>query len=218
MIFPLICGKCNNVLGSIVDRHWTWDCWMKFAKDQLGLAQFNFRSELEVSHSQNKYIAVKLPNGKQQVKPPFTPQGAWRAVCKMAYELCAMSIGSYIFHNDFDRVRHFITEGELPADHKSGPDFLHLGEWCNIFRTSYHEEPAPWHMFDFQGRGESLGIHLAFFNYYSFCTTFKVNMKDLGSETVEFPFRLVQELCPENKLHFCNWDGEQEKWKIIGCF
>jgi len=218
LVFPLICGKCNNVLGSIVDRHWTWDCWMKFAKDQLNLPKFNFKSELKVSDSQNKYTVIKLPNGKEQVKLPFTPDGAWRAVGKMAYELCAMMIGSYIFHNDFDGVRHFITRGELPAGHKSVPDFLHFGEWCNILRTSYNEKPAPWHIFDFQDRGESLSIHLALFDYYSFCTTFKVNIKDLGLKTVEFPFRIVQELRPENKLYLCNWDNEQNKWKIIGYF
>jgi len=218
LIFPLICGKCNNLLGSIVDRHWTWDCWMKFAKDQLNLIEFNFKSDLKVSDSQNRYTVIKLPNGKEEVKFPYTPDRAWRAVAKMAYELCAMMIGSYIFHNDFDRVRDFIIRGELPDGHKSCHDFLHFGEWCNICRTSYNEKPATWHMFDFQDVGESLSIHLALFNYYSFCATFKVNIKDLGLKTVKLPFRLVQELRPENKLYFCNWENEQSKWKIIGCF
>lgn len=218
LIFPLICGKCNNNLGSIVDSHWTWDCWMKFAKDQLNLPEFNFKSDLKVSDSQNRYTVIKLPNGEEQDKPPFTPDGAWRAVGKMAYELCAMTIGNCIFHNDFDWVRDFIIMGKLPAGHKSDSGSLHFGEWCNIVRIAYNEKPAPWHIFDFQDSGECLSIGLALFNYYSFFATFKVNIKELGLKTVEFPFRIVQELRPENKLYFCSWDNEQNKWKTIGCF
>ena len=191
---------------------------MKFAKDQLNLPEFNFRSELKVDDSENKYTIIKLPNGNEQLRPPFTPDGAWRAVAKMAYELCAMMIGSHIFNNDFDRVRHFIVSGELPIGSKSSTESLHFGEWCSIFRTSYNEKPAPWHMFDFQDKGEYLSIHLALFNYYSFCATFKVNMKELGLKTVKLPFRIVQVLRPENKLYFCNWDNEQNKFKIIGYF
>lgn len=140
LIFPLTCGECNTSLGSVVDRHWSWDCWMKFAKDKLDLQKFNFRSELRVSDWENRYTVVKLPNGKEELKPPFTPDGAWRAVTKMAYELGAMMIGNYIFHSDFDRVRDFIVKGEFPAGHRHGSDSIFFGEWRSIIRTSYNQK------------------------------------------------------------------------------
>ena len=216
--FPFICRKCNNDLGGFVDSHWTWDCWMKFAKEQLSLQKFNFKSDIEVTDLQNKYTITTLPDGKEQNNYPLTQPRAWRAIAKMAYEWCAMMIGSYIFHGDFDKMRNFITRGELPVGQECGPISICLGEWLNIVRTSFNKKPAPWHIFDFQDVGESLSIHLALFNYYSFLATFKVNIKALGVKTVELPFRVVQELRPENKLYFCNWDNEQDKWKIISYF
>ena len=212
LVFPLICGKCNNDLGSIVDSHWTWDCWMKFAKDQLGLPEFKFKSKLIVSDLQNKYFINKLPNGKEQIKAPFTQDGAWRAAVKMAYELCAMDIGNYIFQSEFAEVRHFIQTGELPVQQKGGSISLHLGDGFNILRISYDTMLAPWHMFDFKDMGDFLSIHMAFFNYYSFSTTFKINIKALKLKTLEHPFRVVQELRPENKLYFVtDWNDEQKK-------
>jgi hypothetical protein len=214
----LICNECNQNLGSVVDFHWTWDCWMRFAKDQLGLQKFNFKSKLKINELQNRYILKKLPNGKTQLEYPFTQTEAWRAVTKMAYELAAIAIGNCIFRRDFDGVRCFILTGKLSVNQSFDPGFINLGEWCNIVRTSFGKEPEPRHIFLFEDVGDALSIHKELFRSYSFFATFKINRKDKRLEKIKYPFLLVQQLSPDNKFSTYSWNIEQRKWETIDNF
>lgn len=214
----LICNECNQNLGSVVDFHWTWDCWLKYANDQLGLPKFNLKSKLRVNKLQNRYILEKLPNEKKQLKYPFTQTEAWRAVTKMAYEFTAIAIGNCIFRKDFDGVRCFILTGKLSVNQRFDPGFINLGEWCNIIRTSFGKEPEPWHTFFSEDKGDALSIHIEFFRFYSFLATFKINRKDKRLEKIKYPFLLVQQLHPDNKFFTYSWNVKQRKLETIDNF